>query len=139
MRSLTYYPKLMPSLRNNEEDIIYDRFGAPRLRILSNGRIANWNGHYLGFLRNDRLVYSQAGIHIGWYENGILRDLNGNTVGFGLSPTDTPRPWLPFKQFLPMRGILEIPPIKPLPSMPSLRPFKSFAWSDIDIQGLFEG
>lgn len=40
----------MPELANNEQDIIYDRFGAARLRILINDLIITWDGAHVGFL-----------------------------------------------------------------------------------------
>lgn len=124
------------ALQANEYDIIYDRFGAVRLRLLKNGRIVTWDGTHIGLLSNN-LVYNYSGNHVGWYEGGILRDLNGNTVGFGVNPTDTPRPFLPFKQFLPFRGFIGFEPFVPYLGHPNWKPFKSFGWSNFDPVSLF--
>lgn len=125
------------ALAGAEKDIIYDRFGAARLRVLSNNRIVSWGGAHVGFLRG-ALIYDYNGRHIGWYEKGIMRDLNGATVGFGLEPTDAPRPYLPYRQYLPYRGYINYAPSYiPQLNPPSYRPYKQYVWSNTDLLSLF--
>jgi hypothetical protein len=123
-------------LIKGEKDIIFDRFGAAKLRILDNNRIITFDGNHVGILR-ENLVYNYSGTHVAWYERGILRDLNGHTVGFGINPTDVPRPFLPFRQFLPFRGFVAFPPFPPFPGWPNMRPIKSFGWSTLDPESIF--
>jgi hypothetical protein len=128
----------MPSLLSNEDDIVYDRFGAVRLRILKGGRIITWGGEHIGFL-SGIAVYNYQGAHIGWWEGGILRDLNGATVGFGTNPTDVPRPYLPLKQYTPYRGYIQYAPYFPYRGYLSYKPYKQFGWSELDPISLFKG
>lgn len=126
------------SLLPNERDIIYDRFGAARLRVLLDGRIITWMGQHVGFVEGTA-VYNYSGEHIAWLEGGILRDLNGSTVGFGTKPTDTPRPYLPYKQYLPYRGYVQYAPYKPFRGFRSYKPFKQYGWSVLDPVSVFKG
>lgn len=125
-------------LPKNEIDIIYDRFGAARLRILTNERIITWDGKHIGFLSGNA-VHNYSGEHVGWLEGGILRDLNGFTVGFGTNPTDKPHPYLPYKQYLPYRGYIQYAPYLPYRGYLSYKPYKQFGWSNLDPVSLFRG
>jgi len=124
------------TLMSNEYDIIYDRFGAVRLRVLLDGRIITWGGEHAGFIAGIA-VYNYEGSHVGWLEGGILRDLNGATVGFGTNPTDIPHPYLPYKQYLPYRGYIQYAPYFPYKGYLSYKPYKQFGWSDLDPESLF--
>jgi hypothetical protein len=116
--------------------VIHDRFGAARLRILENGNVTNFVGQHVGFIKND-CVYNYTGLQVGWYEGGILRDLNGNTVGFNDTPTDNPRPLLPLRQLSPHASLNQLAPLKPLTELRHLKPLKSFGWSHLEPEQLF--
>lgn len=126
------------ALPANEQDIIYDRFGAARLRVLKDGRIITWAGTHVGFVAGIA-VYNYAGAHVGWLEGGILRDLNGATAGFGISPTDTPHPYLPYRQYLPYRGYIQYAPYMPYRGYLSYKPLKQYGWSSLDPESIFKG
>lgn len=121
---------------NKEIDVIYNRFGEPLLRLLKNGRFVGFDGKSYGFLAKSNL-YNYQGKHVGWFEKGIVRDHNGLCVGFGENPTDTPRPFTPFKQFKPFRGFVEMEPFRPFKERSPFKPFKKFGWSRIDLIDLF--
>lgn len=123
---------------SKEVDVFYDRYGAAKLRQLDNGRLVSFGGKSIGFISGIHL-YNYQGQHVGWLENGIIRDLNGNTVAFGKTPTDSPRPFLPFKQFKPFPAFVEIEPFRPYKQFPSFKSYKSFGWSVISPIGLFLG
>ena len=119
-----------------EIDIIYDRYGAPVIRLLSNGRLVSFPGKSMGFIHGVNL-FNYQGRYVGWLENGVMRDKNGLCVGLGENPTDIPHPFFPFKQFKPFRGYLEFEPFRPFMEFVSFKPFKSFSWSDKDPISLF--
>jgi hypothetical protein len=125
-------------LTGDEQDIIFDRYGAATLRMLKNNRIITWNGEHIGFLHNN-LLYNYSGTHVGWYENGVVRDLNGAAVGFGTQPSDHPMPYLPYKQYLPYRGYIQYSPYLPYRSYPNYKPYKLYSWSELDPIQLFIG
>lgn len=112
----------------NEVTTIYDRFGYPELRLLENGRLVTFQGHSAGFLKGDG-VYNYNGKHVGWYENGILRDHFGNVVGFDENPTDYPSPILPIQFIKPIPAIEEVEQIRPVTQIPPIKPIKTFQWS----------
>src|SRR3990167_5713685 len=120
----------------NFVDNIFDRFGAASLRIRDDGKVFSFSGLPLGFIRQDA-AFNYAGLQVGWLNNGILRDLQGNTVGFGENPTDFPRPLLPIRQIKSIPGIPHIPPIPPIPEIKHIRPIKTFFWSLLDPESLF--
>jgi len=121
---------------NQDIDVIYNRYGEPVLRLLDNGRFVDFNGKSFGFIDGLNL-YNYSGQHVGWYENGIMRDHNSFAVGFGEYPTDIPRPFLPFKQFVPFKSFVEFEPFRPFKQFAPFKPFKRFEWSDIDPRNLF--
>jgi hypothetical protein len=119
-----------------EIDIIYNRFGDPELRLLGDGRLVSFNGQNYGFI-NGTNVYAYDGIHVGFFERGILRDHYGHTVGFGENPTDTFKPLLPLKRLKPLPGLIQLPPLRPLTQLPPLPSLKSFYWSSFLPHELF--
>lgn len=120
----------------NFVDNIFDRYGAAHLRIREDGKVYTFSGACIGFIRDDA-VFNYYGLQVGWLSGGILRDLQGNTVGFGENPTDSPRPLLPIRQIKPIPSIPQIPSIPPIPEVKHVRPRKTFSWSNLDPEGLF--
>lgn len=121
-----------------EVNIFYDRYGAPKLRLLRNDRLVSFSGKSIGFV-NGPYLYNYRGQHVGWLEGDIMRDVNGNTVAFGKNPTDTPRPFLPFKQFRPFPAFVEFEPFRPYKQAPRFKPYKRFGWSPVNPITLFLG
>jgi hypothetical protein len=122
---------------NQEIDVIYNRYGEPVLRLLDNGRFVDYDGNSIGFIDDDNNLYNYNGEHVGRFEGGIMRDHNGACVGFGEESTDTPKPFLPFKQFKPFPAFVEFEPFRPFKEFAPFKPFKQFGWSDIEPRDLF--
>lgn len=120
-----------------EIDVIYDRYGRPIYRLMNNGRIVTFFGESVGFLKSDSL-YNYEGKHVGWYSHGLIRDHQGQVVGFGQNVTDGIKPFLPFKQFKPFASLVGYEPYRPLTEFEPFRPFKSFYWSDIELENIFK-
>lgn len=115
----------------------YDRFGSPEILFIENTQLfINKNGKNLGFVKNN-VVYNYKGIHRGWLENGIIRDLNGFCLGFSRGYTDSPSPITPIPQIPPIKPIPQIPTTKPIPQIPRLKPIKKFSWSQIPLSNVF--
>lgn len=110
-------------------DTIYDRYGTPNLKVLNNGDLVDFNGNFLGFIKKKN-VYNYIGLHVGWYEEGTLRDHVGNVVGFGERPTDHITPILPITGVSPVVPIPRVVPLKPITPLSPIRPMKSFSWSE---------
>ena len=121
---------------NQEIDVIYNRYGEPVLRLLNNGRLVGFDGKSFGFLDGINL-YNYKGIHVGWLEGGLIRDHKGAVSGFGENPTDTPRPYLPYKQYKPYPAYVEYEPYRPYKQYAPDKPYKQYAWSEYDPRLLF--
>jgi hypothetical protein len=77
--------------------------------------IYSFAGEPLAYLHEDH-VYGFNGQHLGWFEQGVLRDHAGLSAGFfkDKSPVFTQfEPFKGFKQFKPFRGFQEFAPFKP--------------------------
>ena len=119
------------------EIIIYNFEGMPEFIILKSGRIVDFSGISIGFIRTIH-VYDYNGNHRGFFEGGILRDHEGFTVGFADNVTSPKHPILPIKQLLPLKPLAELEPLRPFTELPPLKPFYQYEWSDLTPFELFE-
>ncbi len=111
-----------------EIDIFYNRYWKPILRYLSDWRLVGFNWKNYFFIDSD-VIYTYSWQQIWWIEWGIIRDLEGHVLAFWENPTDTPRPFLPFKQFKPFPAFLQFEPFRPFLPFKQFKPIKSFYWS----------
>ncbi|MES3031324.1 MAG: hypothetical protein V4697_02825 [Patescibacteria group bacterium] len=119
-----------------EINVIYNRYGAPVLRLLSDWRLVSFSGKNIGFIKGENL-FNYSGEYVGWIQNDVMRDRDGYVVGFGEKPIDYPAPLFPFKQLKPFPGFVELAPLRPLTQHVPLKPLKSFSWSQRDPISLF--
>ncbi|MGB9592405.1 MAG: 4-fold beta flower protein [Candidatus Kryptoniota bacterium] len=109
-------------LAQDDEITLYNFDGRPvaYIAISEDYTIYLWNGKpvaYLYELSKKIHVYNFEGKHLGWFEDGIIIDHNGNAVGFINGALNVPtqfEPFKSFKQFKPLKGLRELPPLKPL-------------------------
>lgn len=79
-----------------------------------------WSGEPVAYLYpsgSSILLYSFAGQHLGWYESGILRDLDGDAVGSRSGVLTTPTRVKPVKgiqRTLPVKGVRQVARIRPI-------------------------
>jgi len=62
-------------------------------------------------------VWGFNGKHLGWFEDGIIRDLKGYALGCIKGAVDinyNPQPLKGQKQLRPLKSLKELEPIKPL-------------------------
>lgn len=119
------------------EIIIYDSNGVPTFRILQNGRIVDFSGRSISFIKTIH-VYDYNGTHRGFFEGGILRDHLALTVGFTNYVTSSVHPSLPIKKLAPLSSLPEIEPLRPFTELPFLRPINRIDWSSLTLLELFE-
>jgi hypothetical protein len=120
----------------NEIDVIYNRFGKPIFRLLSDDRLVTFPGKNAGFLVGDNL-YNYTGKHVGWFSEGLVRDHYGHVVGFGEKVTDSIHPLLPYMQYKPYAGYVQYEPYRPYLQYEPYRPYKAYSWSSISLESLF--
>jgi len=122
----------------NNDIWFYDRYGAARILFLRAGRFVDRQGNALGYIHDNQFLYGFSGRHCGWYENGIIRDLNGQVVAFMDGANDFPSPILPIRQIPPIPAISKIPPIPAIRQISRIKPIKKFGWSEVDPVNLFK-
>lgn len=66
------------------EETLYDVTGKPVAYIDLNDdyTIYLWNGTPVAYLSDNLTIYGFNGKHLGWYEEGIIRNLRGEKNGF---------------------------------------------------------
>jgi len=105
----------------DDEITLYNYEGKPVAYIAINKdyTIYLWNGKPVAYLYeslNQIHLYTFEGKHLGWLEDGIIIDHEGDVVGFIKGALNVPiqfEPFKSFKQFKPLKGLKELPPIKP--------------------------
>ena len=75
-----------------------------------------WDGTPVAYLESHNEIYGYNGKHLGWYENGVIRDLTGKIVGYNKKTL----PVFPefenfkaFKKFKPFKSFKEFAKMKP--------------------------
>lgn len=103
----------------------YDKSGTPIAYMEDGKHIYLFSGKPVAYLSGNA-VYSFLGSHLGWFENGWIRDKGGQCVFF-TSDADG-RPVKPVKQVKPVKGVKQVKPVKPV---------KSLSWSNLSEQQFF--
>lgn len=105
---------------------LYDHRGRA-IAYINNGVVYLVPGTPVAFLHNE-YVYSYSGVQIGTYEEGRMRDLNGNCVffnsldcGFGPLP--------PIPEIPPLPALAALPPLPPIPEIPHIKAIPTLSWS----------
>ena len=101
----------------------YDGNATAYISADSQNTIYLWNGTPAAYIYNtggDYHIYGFNGQHLGWFENGIVRDSNGYAVGatknayFGVTRVE---PVKSVKQVKPVVSVRRVAPVKPVFSM----------------------
>jgi Collagen triple helix repeat (20 copies) len=107
---------------------LYDQHGQVYAWLqVEAGRIISMHGQHLAFISGDN-VYNWRGQHLGWWENGHMRDHRGAVVVFTQNATDliVGRPGLAGRPGTP--GIAGVPGRPGLSGVPG-RPGRAGAWA----------
>ncbi len=106
----------------------YDKSGTPIAYTEDGEHIYTFDGRPVGYL-SDGSVYAYTGVHLGWFENGLIRDNSGNAALF--SEGSSGGPIKPIRQVKPIRGIRQIRPIKGIRQIKPIKPIPTLAWSSL--------
>ncbi len=114
---------------------LYDRQGQAQLFLFEEDRFISKSGRNLGWTFGNN-VYSLIGMHVGWFENGILYDRNNRIIAFNLKQTRN------LVHFSDMIGeIPSMPRIPVKPEVPGLSGKSSRSglggWSNVSLQEMF--
>ena len=106
----------------------YDKSGAPVAYCEDGEHIYMFSGQPVAFLNEDT-VYSFSGKHIGWFEDGWIRDKFGHCVFF--TDEATSGPVKPVKHVKPVKGVKHVKPVKGIKEVTSVKAVKSLSWSPL--------
>ena len=107
--------------------VFYDRYGKPTAYTEDGEYIYLFTGEPVAYLYSDA-VYGYSGRQFGWFQNGWVRDLNGNCAFFTENATGF-GPLKPMKQLCPLKSLKQLRPLKGLRELKRLRPLDSLSWS----------
>lgn len=82
----------------------------------NNNTIYLWNGRPVAYLESDNTIYGFNGQHLGWFEDGKVRNLKGEIVGFNRDGADvylSYEPYKSYKQYCPYRSYKQYAHYKP--------------------------
>lgn len=106
-----------------EEITLFDRNGTPTAYIDTADEdltIYMWNGLPVAYLstssRDAFHIYGFNGRHLGWFEDGIVRNHDGEIVGFqkgAVSKYTEYEPYKAYKKYKPYKAYKEYAPQKP--------------------------
>lgn len=119
----------MRCMAQESEISLFDSDGTPVAYVAMDDEmtIYSWSGKPLAYLesRSDSEgfnIYGFNGKHLGWFEDGIMRDHKGDGA-CGISRVVNPK-------LEPLKGLKQLKPLKALTQLEPLRPLDSLSWSD---------
>lgn len=108
--------------------VFYNSYGDPIAYCEDGEHIYLYNGEPVAYFHNDS-VYSFDGDHLGWFEQGWVRDNNGDCVFY--SDNAQGGPVKPIKSIRPIKSVKSIKPIKSVKSIKPIKAIKSLSWSQL--------
>ena len=114
----------------------YDRNGKPIAYTEDSIHIYLYSGKPVAYIDNDA-VYGFNGKHMGWFENGWIRDLKGTCVYFTENASGS-GPMKPLKQLKPLKSLKQLKPLKSLKEMKRTKALNQQAWSHLSGEAFFQ-
>lgn len=109
--------------------VFYDNHGGPAAYTEDGEHIYLFTGEPVAYLDRDA-VYGYNGRQFGWFDNGWIRDLNGDCVFFSENATGS-GPMKPIKHICPIKCIKHIKPIKCIKEIRRVRTVNHLGWSKL--------
>lgn len=105
----------------------FNRYGVPI--AYGDNDVYLFNGRPVAYIV-DTTVYAYNGKQLGWYENGWIRDLNGNCVFFTRDSSGF-GPLKPLMKFEPIKSFRQVKPVRSARQLKKIRPVNRMAWSPL--------
>jgi hypothetical protein len=107
---------------------LYDSSGAVYAWLHESGKIYDLSGQNVAFVDGDS-VYDWNGSHIGWWQDGHIRDHQGAAALF-TADSQNVGILKPLRQLRPLQPLRQLSPMKPFKAFKPFKPFKQMAWSE---------
>ena len=104
----------------------YSKSGTPIAYSDEGENIYLFTGEPVAYISGDA-VYAFSGEHIGWFEDGWIRDKSGGCVFFTQDAKGGPVK--PVKQVKPVKGVKHVKLVKGVKHVKSVKAVKSLSWS----------
>lgn len=108
---------------------LYDKKGKPIAYIENNEDIYLFTGEPVAYIYNNE-IFGFNGFHIGWFENGWMRDLDGRYVLYTRNAYGGPIK--PVVKVAPIKKIKKIKPIKKIKKLSKIKKTSLFSWSNLE-------
>ncbi len=118
------------SLFAGDEISLFDSKGNAKAYITEDLTIYLWDGDPVAYLHrsgNHFHVYGFNGNHLGWFEDGIIWDHDGNAAGCIKGAVNM------IYSIEPIKGIKGIKPIKSIREIAPIKPLFSNRWSSLPL------
>ena len=120
---------------NMMETTFYEHTGRPVAYTQDGKHIFLFTGEPVAYLHGTS-VYVYSGLHLGWFENGWMRDHYGACVFFTAGATGS-GPVKPVKHVRPVKSVKHIKPVKGAKHARPAKAAKSLSWSAISGRQFF--
>lgn len=92
--------------------------------------IYTWDGEPVAYLTprgDDFHIYGFNGNHLGWFQNGVIRDHNGDAVGFVEGAINM------LTELESLKSLKSLKPLKALRELAPLKPVNTLQWSRLPL------
>lgn len=116
------------------EIVFYDQTGRPVAYCGDGEHIYLYSGRPVVYIREGS-IYAYAGTHLGWFEDGWVRDHRGDAAFFTEGASGGPMK--PMRQLRPLKGLKGMRPMKGMRQTRPARPSRSRQWSRLSLSDFF--
>lgn len=113
----------------------YNKNGEPIAYAEDGEHIYLFTGEPVAYFHGDA-VYGFNGKHLGWFENGWIRDLHGLCVFYSGDASGS-GPLKPVKNVKPVKSVKSVRPVKSVREVKSVKSVKSLSWSNLSGRHFF--
>jgi hypothetical protein len=117
------------SAKRDKEVTLFSGKGVPQAYIATDDddTVYTFDGRPLAYVDGSGNLYGFNGMHLGWFEDGVVWDHKGRRVGF------TEKTCPVFRRFEPFKGFKRFKPFKAFKRFAPFKPVKSFINSNSDL------
>lgn len=116
--------------------VFYDHTGRPTAYTENSDVLYSFNGRPVAYLDGDSL-YSFSGKHLGWFDQGWVRDHQGACVFFTDHAAGS-GPVKPVKHVLPVKSVKNVLPVRGAKNVKPVRSVDGLSWSRLSGDAFFQ-